>query len=258
MFFNDSKNFFIEKSLKLLENLDLKNIVRDHEEKISIEPFHTKDNEVTYEFFNDIEYSIMKEYVQSHILTLNCDLFSIINDYVLVYVENDIIIYKWNEKMIFKKVKTVKSSLLQFLMKTNSISEETFIHLSKIFLYFIKNEVKRVDYLFEKFMCEININYIYELRIRNNNLICIYKNFVQYTFDNKLRIIGKEKFSFENLNEINEIEIKDDSFIINRMSNIQEKYMIPAVKYYFVVSKFIFLLSNKRIHVIEFKDATNK
>ncbi|KCZ80114.1 hypothetical protein H312_02476, partial [Anncaliia algerae PRA339] len=34
----------------------------------------------------------MKEYVQSHILTLNCDLFSIINDYVLVYVENDIII----------------------------------------------------------------------------------------------------------------------------------------------------------------------
>ncbi|RVD91571.1 hypothetical protein TUBRATIS_19720 [Tubulinosema ratisbonensis] len=230
--------------------IDDKNI-----EKIDPSNLQEKDNNFIF-FENEVLYS-KYEYKNTFLVSIKCLIFSAIKDYLLTYTENEIIVYKWNKEMEFKKIKIIKHSFLQFLIKTNAISKKTFVILSKIFLNFIKIKVKRPDLHLEKLLKELNILKIYEIEQEGNFLTCVYKNFIGCTFDNKMKLLEKRKYDFNDKPKKEFLKIEANTLTIQRMKNIQEKFYFDEINQYSVLENYLFILNEGGLKILEFKSDKN-
>ncbi|KAF7684724.1 hypothetical protein TCON_0075 [Astathelohania contejeani] len=258
-----------ENSMLLQQNskslaLEINNaILRQNRNAKSFPHNHINCNINNMEIFVLDPHDLRGEAISGHEIKLEGEEFMVIKDYLLLKTNDIIRIYKWKENVTLKLIKTIRSHLLLFLIKTGSINKNVRLVFYRIILVLIRNKIKRVDSFLEGILFYLNIDYLENIEICDKRLICYYMDGSIKTYDgclNEIENFDKCYKSVPKIDNTEQIVYDNISVIINEKSveiihndkSFYEKFRIEDILQCCYTSKYLFLLTKTSIKVLEF------
>lgn len=212
------------------------------------------------EYFEETTHDLRSEKVEAFNLGFSADAVAIVDGLMAVYTYDSIVIYKWDDSMRFKKIRTIKQSLLQFLVRTGNLNEGSALVLMQMLLFLIKNGVERCDLFVERAMLLLGIEDVLEMWIVDGELHCKYKSLVTRVYDRKLRLLrtclvpGLEPRPWMIDYGSVKITTEKDSVVIDRGRSFVEKIRLGQIRQTIPVKAFLFLLTDESLKVLRFSE----
>ncbi|KAK1347393.1 hypothetical protein CWI38_0926p0010 [Hamiltosporidium tvaerminnensis] len=228
-------------------------------------------------------YNLSGEDIKAFDIFLEGNEITVIDDFISIYNNNIISIYKWDSNIKLSKIKVFKTHLLLFYIKSNLLSKNSRIIFYTIILTLIKQKIKRIDSFLEGILLYLDIDNITDMEIIDEKIIIKYKNSISYSYDLYLnRIDTPNNYNINSINtsstnntpnintkntnnctkkdilsQINTsnttIIVKPDIIEINhKEKSFFENIKVPNAQQCVYTSNYMFLLCDKFIRVLKF------
>ena len=209
-------------------------------------------------YFEEAEHNMCGEKIEAFDVGLRAEAVAVIGGFMATYSCSEIVVYKWDEKLRFKKTRTIKGNLLHFLARTGNLDRKSVLVLMQMLLFLIKRGTERCDLFIEKAMIHLEIGNVLEMEIVGSELHCRHNNFITRVYDRELKLLRKHFSTNEGVEAAKivykdvEITVEDDCVVIDRKRSFLERIEIEGVRQFVPVQNKLFLLTEGGLKVLKF------
>lgn len=245
---------------------DVKALKQEIEKLIESRYFYIK--LLSEDFFNKFDHLLFKEQkihindnqLKAYDVNLKGEEIYVLDSHLLMYDGAIITILKFNSNFQFKKIRDLKSHLLLFYIRTNSINKKTRFVIYNMVLSLVSQKIRMLDDFLEKILVFLNVEHIEDIFIKEDLLYCVYDNLNVKVYNTKLLEVGSELLEDEAPKEENKyifedliITILEDKLEIDFVKkNFVDIIEIPGIKQVFGVDNNLFILTKLNIKILTF------
>ncbi|KAM0688695.1 hypothetical protein COBT_000049 [Conglomerata obtusa] len=210
--------------------------------------------------FKTKHFNFTNEKTRSMSISITGDEIYALGSHLLVYKDGVISIYNYDNNLKMRKIRELKTHLLIFYIKTETICNESKNVMYNIILNLVEQRIKRMDQLLEDIVFYLNINKLSKMQIKNGYLICNYKDDSQIVYNDRLMKIDSEYINIEdergNKKEFIEkfecnktkLYVKSNGIEVNfKNKSFYEFYNIAGIRKCTYNSNVLFLLTEDKL-----------
>lgn len=181
-----------------------------------------------------------------------------VTDGMLISLQNNTLrVYKWDSELEFRKIREIRTHLLLFLIRTNSLKKKTRLVLYNIVMTLIEKKIERIDLFLDSILTIMNIDDVDEMYFDSASLVCEYKNGERRIFDSGMKEVAIEVGQRGD----DRIEIMKNVVVRERENWIEIDYESKnyvdvietgEIKQCVYVNEFLFVLGKESIKILKF------
>lgn len=142
-------------------------------------------------YFEEVRYDLRHEGISAYSTGIAAGQMAAIDNLLAVYTGSEIVVYRWDDTLCFRKTRTLKRSLLQFLVETGHVGEGAARALMQILLFLVRHGVCRCEQVLEQAMARLGVEGVVDMWISGKELHCAYRSLVTCVYDSRLVLLRK-------------------------------------------------------------------
>lgn len=233
--------------------LDRRPCVPEHREQ-------PPDDVCSYVYFEEVRHDLRPEKISAFSTGIRAKLIAVIDSLLAAYTGSEIVVYRWDDALRFRKIRTLRGSLLQFLLETRNIGRGAALVLMKILLFLVRNDVPRCELVLERAMAELGVERALDMWIAGGELHCAYRNLVTCVYDSRL-VLLRRHLSVDGRAPAEpagvvcgdvEVSMHGAHIVVDRRRSFVESIRVGDVSQLIPVANSLFVLTGEDVRVLRF------
>lgn len=206
--------------------------------------------------FNPPHIKLKGKCYRSFETSIIADEIAVIDNMLISFHKNILRIYKYNSKLIFSKIKEIRTHTLLFLIRTKMLKYNSRQVLYNIVMVLVYQKIERIDIFLDNILEILNVDEIDEMYFVGKYLVCDYRNGEKKCFDDIMNVIDIKLEKQER-----RIEIEKDVVVKERDSWVEIDYECKnyvdiidtgTVKQCVYIGDYMFILGIESIKILKF------
>eukprot|EP00866_Antonospora_locustae_P000178 jgi/Antlo1/178/279 len=211
-------------------------------------------------YFEEVHRDLRHERISAYSTGIAAKLMAVIDNLMAVYTGSEIVVYHWDDTLRFRKTRTMKGSLLQFLVETGNVDESAALALMQILLFLVRSGIRRCEQVLEQAMARLGVERALHMWISGRELHCSYRNLVTCVYDSRLVLLRQHLSEDVNISSASASVVCGDVaisangpyIVIDRGRSFVERVRMCDVKQLTPVANNLFVLASGSINVLRF------
>lgn len=142
-------------------------------------------------YFEEVHHDLRHERISAYSTGIAAERMAVIDNLLAVYTGSEIVVYRWDDALRFRKKRTLRRSLLQFLVETESVGEDAAHALMQMLLFLVRSGVRRCEQVLEQAMARLGVGEIRDMWISGRELHCAYRSLETCVYDTRLVLLRR-------------------------------------------------------------------
>lgn len=198
--------------------------------------------------------SLSGERVCTFSINLSGDEVYAIDGYILLHRGGVIKIYRHDAEFNCKRVRTIESHLLLFMVRRRAVNQRCRFLFYNILLHLVKNGERKYDAKLTEIMRRMCIDWLVDVRICGNGFLCSYQNGDTRLYNGRLEICSDAGCAGEAADESKTVRIMRNKIeIVHSDRSFKDLLVIRGIRQSIALQNRLLLLTKDSIKVLVFK-----
>lgn len=216
-----------------------------------------------YVYFEEVRHDLRPEKISAFSTSIRAELIAVIDSLLAAYTGSEIAVYRWDDALRFRKIRTLRGSLLQFLLETRNIGRGAALVLMEMLLFLVRNDVPRCELALERAMAELGVGRALDMWIAGGELHCTYRSLVTCVYDSRL-VLLRRRLSGDGhapaaparvvCRDV-EISVHGAHIVVDRRRSFVERICVGDVMQLVPVANSLFVLTGEDVKVLRFTES---
>lgn len=211
-------------------------------------------------YFEEVRHDLRHERISAYSTGIAAERIAVIENLLAVYTGTEIVVYRWDDALRFRKNRTLRRSLLQFLVETESVGEGAALALMQILLFLVRSGVRRCEQVLEQAMARLGVESVLDMWIAGKELHCAYRSLVTCVYDSRLVLLRRHLSGDGRVPAASAdvvcgevaISVHGPHVVIDRGRSFVERVRMGDVRQLVPVANCLFVLAGGGVTVLRF------